>query len=216
MEKIVIPKFEKHCKCGCGSSIVWKPYFKYYGIPNYVNGHNCRGKKQSSDHISNRISGIDYEKRKETYLKNLGVKHPMQSEKIKRKRELTWIKKYGVDNPAKIISNRDRQSKVMREGRAAFMNSFIKNPSKPQIELYNMVKEIYPDAKSNYTCLSYSIDIVIPSLRIAIEYDGSYWHKDKEKDLKRQLKIEQEGWKFFRFEDYIPTKVELESLNEMP
>ena len=36
-------------------------------------------------------------------------------------------------------------------------------------------------------------DIGIPSLKIDIEYDGSYWH-DKEKDKIRQKKLEGVGW----------------------
>jgi len=44
---------------------------------------------------------------------------------------------------------------------------------------------------------------------IAIEYDGSYWHKNKEKDEKRQREIELEGWKFIRYIDCIPTEENL-------
>jgi len=27
-------------KCGCGQKITIKPHHKYYGIPDYINGHN--------------------------------------------------------------------------------------------------------------------------------------------------------------------------------
>jgi len=95
----------------------------------------------------------------------------------------------------------------MLNGQSAYLNSFIKNPSKPQVELFNLIKEIYPTAILNYPIMNYSIDIVIPELKIAFEYDGSYWHKDKEEyDQKRQKEIEDLGWKFIRYIDNVPSE----------
>jgi hypothetical protein len=67
---------------------------------------------------------------------------------------------------------------------------FIKNPSKPQVQLYEKVKLLYSSAVLNYPCLNYSIDIAIPELKVA---------QDKESDRKRQTKIEEGGWKFLRY-----------------
>lgn len=50
----------------------------------------------------------------------------------------------------------------------------MQNPSKPQIELYERVKEIFENAKLNYPFGRYFIDVAIPNLMIAIEYDGGY------------------------------------------
>jgi intein/homing endonuclease len=36
-------------------------------------------------------------------------------------------------------------------------------------------------------------------LKIVIECDGEYWHKDKRTDLIRQRKIEKEGWFVLRY-----------------
>ena len=103
----------------------------------------------------------------------------------------------------------ERQKQRMLNGGAAFAISFIQNPSGPQVELFNLVKENHPEAIMNYVCLNYSIDIVISSSKIAIEYDGSYWHQDQEADNKRQKEIEKEGWTFLRYRDYVPSKEEL-------
>lgn len=97
----------------------------------------------------------------------------------------------------------------MLNGGAAYCNSFIKNPSKPQIKLFNLCQEILPYPILNYPCLNYSIDIAIPKLSIAIEYDGSHWHQNKQYDLKRQKELEKEGWKFLRYRDYVPSKKEI-------
>lgn len=100
-------------------------------------------------------------------------------------------------------------SKRLKEGFAAEMNEKIQNPSKPQLKIYDIVKEKYSDAKLNYPSKGFSIDVAIPSKMVAIEYDGSYWHKDIEKDNKRQRILESIGWKFLRYVDYIPTKNDL-------
>ncbi len=52
-----------------------------------------------------------------------------------------------------------------------------------------------------YPILNFDVDFAIPSLKIAIECDGEYWHQDKEKDLIRQRKIENEGWFVLRYSD---------------
>ncbi len=108
------------------------------------------------------------------------------------------------------------RSDFMKDGGSSHCHKFITNPSKPQVALFKLCQELLPYPILNYPCLNYSIDIAIPKLNIAIEYDGSYWHQDKEYDKKRQTQIEDEGWKFIRYEDYIPYKHELlETTNEV-
>ena len=42
-------------------------------------------------------------------------------------------------------------------------------------------------------------DIYIPQLKLGIEFDGSYWHKDKRAlDKLKTEKLEEEGFKIFR------------------
>jgi len=56
--------------------------------------------------------------------------------------------------------------------------------------LYYYVKRAFPDAESGNTTLlrGKEIDIYVPSINIGIEFDGSPWHSDKEKDeMKDQL-----------------------------
>ena len=103
----------------------------------------------------------------------------------------------------------DLKRKDMLEWQAAYMNQFIKNPSKPQITLFELVCSVLPYPIMNYPCDNYSIDIAVPKLNLAIEYDGSYWHKNKEYDDKRQKYIENKGWIFIRFRDYTPNRNEL-------
>ena len=97
----------------------------------------------------------------------------------------------------------------MWDGGAAYVQSFVKNPSKPQVELFELIKSIYSTAILNYPSLNFSIDIAIPDLNVAIEYDGSYWHQDQEADDRRQKLLEDVGWRFLRYRDYVPSQKEL-------
>lgn len=81
--------------------------------------------------------------------------------------------------------------------------------SKPQRELFGIVQEICPYPVLEYLCVMTNscIDIAIPSLSIAIEYDGSYWHQGREEeDEARQERLECMGWSFIRYIDIVPPK----------
>ena len=144
-------------------------------------------------------------KGEETCLENHGVRHAMLSEKVKKRLEEIFLERYGVRNPNQVEERR----KYMREGGAAYMNSFIKNPSKPQVELFHLTQKLCPYVTLNYPCIGYSIDIAVPKLSLAIEYDGSCWHQNKSYDERRQKELEEVGWNFIRYIDYVPSKKEL-------
>jgi len=113
-------------------------------------------------------------------------------------------------HPSKNSEFQKMHSERMLNGGAAHANSFIKSLSKPQVELFELVKQIYPNTILNHPSLNRSIDIAILDQMIAIEYDGSHWHQNKEADKKRQLELETIGWKFLRYCDYVPSMTELE------
>jgi len=128
-----------------------------------------------------------------------------------RKRQANWMKTGGASYIASFVTKEGRErmaeknKQLCLNGHAAYMNKFIKNPSGPELETRKIVKELYPESEHTYPILSYAVDNAILELKIVIEYDGSYWHQDKEKDLKRQKEIEKEGWRFLRYIDHIPT-----------
>ena len=50
---------------------------------------------------------------------------------------------------------------------------------------YFYIKKLYPDAINRYTEIfdnRMELDIYIPSIRLAIEYDGVFWHKNKSRE----------------------------------
>ena len=57
----------------------------------------------------------------------------------------------------------------------------------------------------SYREKGYELDIYIPSLKIAIEYDGYYWHKHRiEKDLEKNYRCKKDGIKLYRIREGLP------------
>lgn len=176
------------CACGCGNITKWgtKKYNKF------IHCHHAKGKNHPL-YGKFKDNNPNYNQKRPSIA---GKNHPLYG-------------KFGKDHPAFGIQFTKEELKArsnrMKNGGAAFANSFIKSPSRPQVELFELIKLIYPNAILNYPSLNLSIDIAIPNRKIAVEYDGSYWHRDKEADKIRQKKLEAIGWRFLRYIDYIPS-----------
>lgn len=95
-----------------------------------------------------------------------------------------------------------RKKELKRSG--AIGQSLTSKISKPQLELYKQIKQQYPTAILEYPILDYCLDIAVPEEKLCFEYDGSYWHQDKEKDKKRDEILNKLGWKVIRFRDNFP------------
>lgn len=67
--------------------------------------------------------------------------------------------------------------------------------------------EILDSLKIDYTQFfpirgtSIELDFAIPDKKICIEADGSFWHKDKNKDRRRDYYLKSRGWRTIRFTD---------------
>jgi len=129
----------------------------------------------------------------------------------------------GWDNPNKgktyeEIYGKEKAKELIKEKRISGLKGHMLSPStsKPQLELYAMVKEHFPDAKLELPFAhAYSLDIALVEQEICIEYDGSYWHNE-EKDKERDEFLEMFGWKTIRFIDRLPTEKELlQKINEI-
>ena len=116
-----------------------------------------------------------------------------------------------------ILPKRSKNKKEwMLNGGSSYLNSFNRKigPSKPQLHIFNIVKEIYPTAEIELPCLNFYLDIVILEHKIVIEYDGGWWHQNKKYDEWRQGKVEKEGWSFIRYcgtiqKDFYPPKEQI-------
>lgn len=116
-------------------------------------------------------------------------------------------KKGRLNSPNTIENNiilKEKTRTKMLSGQAARMvsQSRKKFPSQPQLKLFNLIKEIFYDCEFEYVfqysnLISYSIDIAIPRIKLAIEHDLRHW--DTKKDQERDSNLESMGWKVIRF-----------------
>jgi len=110
----------------------------------------------------------------------------------KYKKEQTSLKNYGTTHYSKTKEHME----YMKNGGAVYMLSFNTTQSKPQMELYKKVKEIYEDTYINFPILNYCADMAVLSIKLIIEYNGCYWHNGKEEyDENRNKRISDLGWK---------------------
>lgn len=113
--------------------------------------------------------------------------------------------------PKRSEETKEKHRKYMINGGAIKALRGVKNPSKPELMLAEIVKKVYIKSEFQFPILNYVVDIALPEYKIAIEYDG-YFHFDTEKNKEyhkqRQEKIENEGWKFYRVTmfDKFPTE----------
>lgn len=139
---------------------------------------------------------------------HLGIKLPPFTDEHRRNMGFARIGK-------KIHSEewKEKHRQFMLQGGAIIALKGNKNPSKPEVKLRDMVREIDSNCEFQYPVFNYALDIALVAHKIAIEYDG-YFHFDTEDHKQyhklRQERIEKDGWKFLRF-NKIPS---LEKLSE--
>lgn len=171
------------------------------------------------------------EKSKQTNLKKYGVEFGAQSLKVKEKIKRTNLKKYGCKAPAQSL---EVQSKIIntnlqrygvpytqqnKKVRQKTLNTLCKKGyyrSKPEQELCELLIHIFG---KEHCFPSFILDEVVLdcklslySINIDIEYDGQFWHKNKEyKDLRRDKFVQSQGYKILRIKgNYeIPSKSQL-------
>lgn len=77
--------------------------------------------------------------------------------------------------------------------------------SLPEQILFFYIKQAFEDAINGFvikdTGRAKIIDIFIPSLKLAIEYDGSRWHKNAEQDVKKTKYLSERGIRLIRIRE---------------
>lgn len=58
----------------------------------------------------------------------------------------------------------------------------------PEQAIFYYVRQLYPDSINRYNDLGFELDIFIPSLNLAIEYDGYVWHINNKNDIIKNKK----------------------------
>ncbi len=68
-----------------------------------------------------------------------------------------------------------------------------KKTTLPELRIFSELKTIFPSIQHRTMMRGYEVDIYIPELKVGIEYDGVFWHKNStEKDKKKNKALEPE------------------------
>lgn len=80
-----------------------------------------------------------------------------------------------------------------------------RNTSFPEYAIVYYLKKYGLDVIHSYREMGYELDVYVPSKKIAIEYDGSFWHENKvKKDLEKNRKCKKDGIKLYRIREELP------------
>ena len=182
-----------------------------YGVEHPVQNEDIKAKMQKTSMerygCVNPMQNSDIqEKSKQTVLQKYGVDNPFASPEIQDKIKQHYLDKYGVTHPSQVPEIYEKIIQSLTENGTG-------KASKQQKQLYEMIKTKYADAQINYPFLTCSLDVyvVVHGVPIDVEYDGSYWHQDKLRDIRRDKFLQSHGLKTLRVRsgNLLPTKQEL-------
>ena len=109
-------------------------------------------------------------------------------------KKVWWKCKKGHEWQA-VIANRTN-------GRGCPVCNSEQNTSFPEYAIVFYLKKYGVEAIHTYKEKGFELDVYIPIKKVAIEYDGYYWHKNKsEKDLEKNLACQKEGIKLYRIRE---------------
>lgn len=145
---------------------------------------------------------------KETLLNKYGEDNPLKVDSIKKKVEETNMEKYG----AKVALN---NQEIHKKAQESLYKHGTQKCSSQQYNLYQLILEnIECDEcelnKPVSLCFA-DIHIKFDEILIDIEYDGSYWHQDKQRDRRRDEVFKKYGYKILR----IKARREVPSLEQV-
>jgi very-short-patch-repair endonuclease len=194
-------------KCDNCDNIKELKYYTYNRMTNYdtepyyCNKKDCINKKrQISLEKKYGVKNVfqlnsTKEKIKSTNLEKYGVENPQQNKIIKEKTEQTNILKYGNRN---VFQNIDIKEKIKKTNNIRYgvdypqqsemirsKYSCLHKSSKTEKKLLSFIKENYEGEiliNKNNIITGYELDIYLPDLKLALEFNGLYWHNELAKD----------------------------------
>lgn len=156
------------------------------------------------------------QRQQEGVFAKYGVYHPKQSEAVKAKERQHNLDKYGYEYIAQVPGFKEKMKatclerygvecglssdEIRAKGVLMLLQQGEVYTSKQQIELCEILKSEYGNCELNQPCGRFSLDcaVVVDGVNIDVEYDGWYWHQDKQRDRRRDEVVKSKGYKVFR------------------
>lgn len=148
-----------------------------------------------------------HNKMSETMIEQYGTANPLQNPDFVKKYEDTCMKRFGCK---KHLASKEIKEKIL--------NSYYKNGTCPtssqQISIRDMLRDTYGNCDMNVPCGASSLldcVVIIKGVKVDVEYDGSYWHEDAQKDRRRDEFVKSQGYKVLRIKSRrsVPTQEQL-------
>jgi hypothetical protein len=177
--------------------------------------------------VNNALENKDLlKKSQDTLMKNHGIKNTMQSQIIRDKIKTTNIKKYGSINPMgnKDVVDRIKKTSLEKYGydnpskspliKEKILKAQIENQksgsSKGERSIRDYIESLGLSTQKYYIggANPREIDILIPEKKIAVEYNGAYFHSEKfakmtsRYHLNKTLMCQEKGIKLLQFFDF--------------
>jgi len=212
---------EKDCCFACHSIKAQEVLLLKYGVTNALQIPESKEKYKKTN--INKY-GFEYpsqseevkQKMYDTCNEKYGTKTFTQTEEYLDINKQTCLDKYGYENLSLVpeILNKRKETNLERYGfESVFQSPKIKEKiaqtkfengsittSSQQIIVSEMLLENGYNAILNYPFSNVTLDIAlfIDDIKIDVEYDGWYWHQDKQKDRRRDEFLKSQGWKILR------------------
>ena len=78
----------------------------------------------------------------------------------------------------------------------------LQQTSKIEGELFRHLSEEFGDAEQGVRVGRWSVDVLIPKQKVVVEYDGTYWHQDREQhDTRKTLDLLKLGYRVVRIRE---------------
>lgn len=157
------------------------------------------------------------EKIRDHYLDLYGVPYYSMTEDFKKKYKQSCLDRYGVSSVLCLPQARENGRKYWQElygvdypfqsddyWKNVFYKKMAENgkvwTSKPQEALFSLLNGNGYNVTLNYPVGRLTLDIALflNGLKIDIEYDGWYWHQNKQRDRARDEVLKSLGWRVIR------------------
>lgn len=156
-------------------------YIEKFGIKKPQQLQNELRKQTSLQRYGKEIS-VNVEKAKQTYLKKYGVDNPAKCKQFQEKIKQTNLQLYGVTSYAKTHNfkqiMKDNYKEIQRKQNITKLKNRSYNTSKIEDKIYELLLNKYKHVERNYFCELYPFkcDFYIPQLQLFIEYQGHWTH----------------------------------------
>jgi very-short-patch-repair endonuclease len=145
----------------------------------------CKSKRASkSNNLANQFPELlgewDYE---------LNAKSPPEEFTPKSKKKVWW----------KCVNGHSWDATIQSRANGSGCPFCSNQSSKPEMRILSEMRHLFSETTNRQKVGGDEIDVFIPSLKVGVEFDGSFYHKGKvEKDLEKNKRLHKQGIKVIR------------------